>query len=180
LAVIRICFAAAEPFVCNRFFQRRISRPVLDLLRQGTKPEEIALSIAVGLVLGIFPALGSTTLLCFLAALIFRVNLPAIQLVNYHAYPLQLALLIPFIRAGEFLFHSPRLLLSHKQIAAMIKANAWDATKVLWISTIQAIVVWALIAPPVIYVLYRALAPPLQKPALQTGLSKAVGGKESR
>ena len=161
----------------NGFFQHRIVHPVLDLLRQGTKPEEIALSIAVGLVLGIFPALGSTTLLCFLAAFVFRLNLPAIQLVNYLAYPLQLSLLIPFIRAGEILFHSARLRLSLKQIVAMIKANAWHATKVLWISTLQAIAVWALIAPLSIYVLYCVLAPLLRKLALQTEFSKVVGSK---
>ena len=160
----------------NGFFQRRIVCPVRDLLHQGTKPEEIALSIAVGLVLGTFPALGSTTLLCFLAALMFRLNLPAIQLVNYLVYRLQLALLIPFIRAGEILFHSARLPLSLKQIVAMINANAWHALKILWNSTMQA-VVWALIAPPAIYVLYRVLALLLRKLALQTGTSKAVNSK---
>jgi uncharacterized protein (DUF2062 family) len=159
------------------FFERRIVRPVLDLLHQGTKPEEIALSIAVGLMLGIFPALGSTTLLCFLAALIFRLNLPAIQLVNYVVYPMQLSLLLPFIRAGEFLFRSPRVALSLVQIVAMIKASAWHAMKLLWISTIQAIVVWALIAPLVIYVANSILAPLLRKLALQTGQSKLVIGK---
>jgi hypothetical protein len=90
--------------------------------------------------------------------------------------PLQLALLIPFIRAGEILFHSARLPLSLKQIVAMIKANAWHAVKVLWNSTMQA-VVWVLIAPPAIYVLYRVLAPLLRKLALQTGASKAVNSK---
>ena len=88
----------------NSLFQRRITRPILEVLRQGTTPEKIALSIAFGLVLGIFPAIGWTTLLCFLAAIIFRLNLPAVQLVNYFMYPVQLALLIPFIRAGELLF----------------------------------------------------------------------------
>jgi uncharacterized protein (DUF2062 family) len=160
-------------------FQRRIVKPVLDLLRQGTRPEDIALSIAVGLVLGIFPALGWTTLMCFLAALAFRLNLPAIQLVNYLVYPLQLALLIPFIRAGEFLFRSARLPLSLGQIAAMVKANVWHAIRVLWVSTVQAIAVWALIAPVAIYVLYRILAPILRKLAQRTGLYKGTSSKEA-
>ncbi|MEQ1352439.1 MAG: hypothetical protein ABLT11_00385 [Candidatus Acidiferrum sp.] len=42
----------------NGFFHRKIVRPVVDLLRQGITPEKIALSIACGLILGIFPALG--------------------------------------------------------------------------------------------------------------------------
>ena len=154
------------------FFHRRVIRPVLELLRQGSTPEKIALSIAVGLVLGVFPSLGWTTLLCLLAAVIFRLNLPAIQLVNYFAYPLQLALLIPFIRAGEFLFHSVRLSLSLTQILAMIKADVWHSIKVLWIATVHAIAAWALIAPLAIYILVRILSPMLRRLALASGLSE--------
>jgi uncharacterized protein (DUF2062 family) len=153
------------------FFHRRVIRPVLELLRQGSTPEKIALSIAVGLVLGVFPSLGWTTLLCLLAAVIFRLNLPAIQLVNYFAYPLQLALLIPFIRAGEFLFHSVRLSLSLTQILAMIKTDVSHSIKVLWIATVHAIAAWALIAPLAIYILVRILSPMLRRLALASGLS---------
>ena len=87
----------------NSFFHRKLVLPVINLLRQGITPEKIALSLAIGICLGVFPLLGSTTILCTLAAILFRLNLPAIQLVNYFVYPLQLALLIPFIRLGEAL-----------------------------------------------------------------------------
>jgi hypothetical protein len=45
----------------------RVVQPVIDLLTQGISPEKIALSLAFGIVLGVFPVLGSTTLLCALA-----------------------------------------------------------------------------------------------------------------
>src|SRR6202451_1966790 len=99
---------------------RRLVRPVLDLLRQGVTPEKIALSLALGVALGVFPVLGSTTALCALAALVLRLNLPAIQIVNYFVYPLQIGLLIPFFRLGERLFRAPHLPLSVPQIYAMI------------------------------------------------------------
>ena len=70
--------------------------PIVMLLKQGTAPEKIALSLSMGFVLGIFPVIGSTTLLCAAAAFMFKLNLPAIQLVNYFVYPLQLGLLLPF------------------------------------------------------------------------------------
>jgi uncharacterized protein (DUF2062 family) len=154
----------------NKFIQRRVVRPVSNLLRQGTTPEKIALSIAFGIVMGIFPSLGWTTVLCLLAAVIFRLNLPAVQLVNYFAYPLQLLMLIPFIRAGELLFHSVRLSLSLPQILAMIKSDVWHAINVLWIATVHAIAAWALIAPLAIYFLYRILSPVLRRLALASGL----------
>ena len=145
------------------FFHRRIVRPVLDLLLQGITPEKIALSIAFALVLGVFPALGWTTLLCLFVALRLRLNVPAMQLVNYLVYPLQLMLLVPFIRTGEVLFRAPRLSLSLPQIFAMIHEGVWQAIKMLWVATIHAIAAWALIAPLAVYLIYRVLAPVLRK-----------------
>lgn len=66
----------------------------------GLSPETIALIFVLGLVLGVFPVFGVPTLLCSLAAIVFRVNLPAMQLVNQVCSPLQYALLIPLGRAG--------------------------------------------------------------------------------
>ncbi len=57
-------------------------RPFIKLLRQGVSPEKIALTISLGIILGVTPVLGSTVLLCTLAAIVLRLNLPAIQLVN--------------------------------------------------------------------------------------------------
>src|SRR5436853_6256729 len=111
------------------WWYRKLVLPIIDLLRQGITPEKIALSLAFGIGLGVFPMLGSTTILCGLAAVIFRLNLPSIQLVNYFVYPLQLALLIPFFRFGEAIFRSPHVALSLPVIFSAIKANAWQATK---------------------------------------------------
>src|SRR5216684_4267675 len=102
------------------FFYRRIARPILDLLRQGVTPEKIALSIALGAALGIFPGIGWTTALCAIAALLLRLNLPAIQVVNYFMYPAQIALLIPFFRLGERLFGAPHFALTVAQVRAML------------------------------------------------------------
>jgi uncharacterized protein (DUF2062 family) len=146
-------------------FHRRLARPVLDLLRQGVTPEKIALSLALGVTLGVFPVLGSTTALCALAALALHLNLPAIQLINYFVYPLQIALLIPFFRLGEKLFRNPHEPLAVAQIYAMIHANMWGAIGSLWTTTWHAIVVWCLIAPLCAAVLYAILAPLLRRVA---------------
>ena len=65
--------------------------------------ENIALILAVGLVLGTFPVYGCATLLCVLASLVLRVNFPALQVVNQLCFPLQLALLMPLARLGSLI-----------------------------------------------------------------------------
>jgi uncharacterized protein (DUF2062 family) len=144
------------------FFHRRLVRPIIELLRQGLTPEKIALSLALGAALGVFPVLGSTTALCALAALVLRLNLPAIQIVNYFVYPLQIGLLIPFSRLGERLFRAPHLPLSVPQIYAMIHASMWDTVRALWTTTWHAIVVWVLLAPVFAAVVYAILVPALR------------------
>jgi uncharacterized protein (DUF2062 family) len=147
----------------REFFRTRITRPIVRLLTQGITPEKVALSLAFGIVLGVFPVLGSTTLLCLLAALIFRLNLPAIQLVNYLMYPAQFLLLIPFIRAGQLLFRAKPLDLSLSQMLAMAHADLGHAIGVLWITALQAIAAWLLVGPIAIAVLYRLLTPAIRK-----------------
>ena len=147
----------------NGFLSRKLLRPLLELLRQGATPEKLALSIALGAVLALLPAIGCNTTLCALIALIWRLNLPAVQLVNYFLYPLQIALLIPFFRLGEKLFRAPHLPISVSQISAFAHANLWGAIKLLWTTTWHATVVWALIAPFVAALLYVLLVPAFRR-----------------
>jgi hypothetical protein len=66
----------------------------------GLSPETIAIIFVLGVVLGVFPMFGLPTLLCAAAAVTFRLNLAAIQLVNQVSAPLQYALPLPLGRAG--------------------------------------------------------------------------------
>jgi uncharacterized protein (DUF2062 family) len=136
---------------------------LIAFLKMGITPERLALCIGLGIAIGLVPALGTTTLLCALAAFLFRLNLPAIQLVNYFVYPLQLALLIPFIRAGEWLFGVEPLNLSLELIQRMMKANLWETVIGLWSATMRAVIVWLLIAPVVVALVYLVMTPILKK-----------------
>lgn len=144
-------------------FYRKLVTPLLDLLRQGVSPEKIALSVALGVALGVFPALGWTTALCAVAAFALRLNLPAIQIVNYFMYPVQLALLLPFFRFGEKLFGAKHLPISIAQIFDLIHTSIWNAIKLLWTTTWHAIVAWGMLAPLVVGLIYLVLTPLLRR-----------------
>ena len=145
------------------FLYRRIALPILELLRQGVTPERLALSLVLGVALGLFPVLGTTTALCALAALILRLNLPAIQIVNWFVYPVQFALLIPFFRLGEKLFGAPHVPLSVTQIQAMIRTSYWRAMRLLWTTTWHAVVVWCLVTALFVPLAYLVLLPFLRR-----------------
>lgn len=147
--------------------RRRLLDPVLALLRQGVTAEKLALSLAFGLGLGIFPVLGIPTILCTAAAMSLRLNLPAIQLVNYLAAPLQLALIIPFVRVGEHLLGVPAQPLTIAEGFRLLDAGVLNAIVTLWDAIVHAALGWIVIGPFLIYAVYLISKPPLRRAALR-------------
>jgi len=159
----------------NGFLTRGLVRPLLELLRQGVTPEKLSLSIALGAVFGLVPVIGINTALCAVIAWIWRLNLPAIQLVNYFVYPLQIALLLPFFRLGEKLFGARHLPLRIEQIREMLRTNLWGAIRLLWTTAWHALVVWAIAAPFAVALLYCVLVPALRRVLKQTRTTASAG-----
>jgi uncharacterized protein (DUF2062 family) len=145
------------------FWRRKIVNPLVDLLRQGVTPEKIALSIALGITLGITPVIGSTSILCLLAAILLGLNAPAIQLVNYLVYPLQIAMVVPFLRMGQWIFAAPPVTVSAGRIFQLIRADVWGAIATLWTATLHALVAWLALTGLAAPILYLALAPALRR-----------------
>ena len=138
-------------------WRRRVIAPIVGQLRQGTSPEKIAFTIALGLVIGIFPILGATTLLCGIAAVRLRLNQPIIQFVNYVASPAQLLTLLPFYRAGETMFGRPHMPLSIPMLVQRFRDDTGKFFGDFGMIAIAGIVVWCLIAPVIVGALYYAL-----------------------
>jgi uncharacterized protein (DUF2062 family) len=147
------------------FLKRRVVNPLLKLLRQGVTPEKLALSMALAATLSVIPAFGWSVWLCGICAVAFGLNLPAMQAVNYLMYPAQIALVLPFFRLGEKLFHAPHLPISVSQIFSMAHASFWGTVKLLWNTTWHAIIVWMLLAPFAVALIYFLLVPVFRRVA---------------
>lgn len=72
-------------------------------LSQGISPRRLALTLSLGFAVGCIPVVGVPTVLCIALAMALRLNLPAIQAANYAAMPVQLALIVPFVRLGGWI-----------------------------------------------------------------------------
>ncbi|MCG6982882.1 MAG: DUF2062 domain-containing protein [Deltaproteobacteria bacterium] len=141
----------------HRFFYRKIVEPVVALIKQGISPERISLGMAGGIILGVFPALGATTILCGLAAIIFRLNLPATQLANYLVYPLQIMLIIPFFHLGGLLFQVEPPPLSAQELITLLRSDLLGTISSYWSATLRAIVAWLLFGLPTFLISHFSL-----------------------
>ena len=129
------------------FWRRRIIDPVVAQLTQGVTPHQLARTIGLGLVCGIFPFLGFTTLLCFLSALLLRLNQPVIHLVNQLMWPVQLAFIPIYLKAGAWLFRAESLPFDPQVAAQMF----WHSPAQFWarfgLMGLHAFVAWLITAP---------------------------------
>ena len=137
---------------------KKVSEPVLRLLGQGASPKRLAASFALGTVIGLFPVVGVTTAACAAAALLFRLNLPVIQLANYLVYPLQLALLIPFAHLGAALFQAPPPPLSTDELARLFSEDVLGTMAAFSTVIAHAVVAWMAAVIPVFAGTYLALS----------------------
>lgn len=142
----------------KRLLDKYLLAPIRALLTQGLSPRLLALSLAVGLVVGIFPVLGTTTVLCTLVAALLRLNLVAVQTVHFLMTPVQLLLIIPFVRVGEWVLGRTPQPLSISEGLALISQGAVNAIAVLWDAILHAMLGWVLLGPALLAVVYVILA----------------------
>jgi uncharacterized protein (DUF2062 family) len=140
-------------------WQRRVRDPIIAQLTQGITPEKIALTLAVGSALALFPILGTTTLLCFLVGLALRLNQPIIQLINQALWPLHIPAIFACVRFGEKIFGVRH---EHLSIRAM-RTQLWEEPARFFhdfgAAAFHAVVAWLIVAPFYIAAVYYAGVP---------------------
>ncbi len=146
-------------------WQRWIVTPVVGLLKHGADPDRLAWSLALGIVIGINPLLGSTTLVVLALAAIFRLNLVASQVGNHSMYPMQLLLFPVFIKLGSMVFGTDRLPIHGKELYEAVKHHPWDTTKLLWTWEWHALIVWVVVAAVALPAIAMGIKPVLEKMA---------------
>lgn len=135
-------------------------------LLQGISPRRLALTLALGFAIGCIPVVGIPTVLCAGLALALRLNLPAIQAANYIAMPLQLMLIVPFVRMGGWLLASGKgqtpsaaALMSYSPFGLMTRMGSLAG---------HALLAWLLIAIPAVLLMTASFTVMLRKiPALE-------------
>ena len=137
----------------------KVADPIVKQLTQGLSPENIALTVAVGLTIAVNPVVGTTTILCFAAAWALGLNQPIIQAINWSSYALQLLLIFPFIRLGEKIFRAEPETRTLQELVAMAKADAFGTISKLGETIGHAVVAWLLVAPLLTAAIYFGTRP---------------------
>jgi uncharacterized protein (DUF2062 family) len=139
------------------WFNRKVRDPLLVELKQGITAKDLALACAVSLAIAVNPFIGTTTILCLLAGKIFRLNHVVMQIINYFSYPLQIALIIPWIRLGEKMTGAEAQVFEFSQMKAEFSESFVNFMSKFCEMGFHAFLGWLVVIPWVTWILYRIL-----------------------
>lgn len=135
--------------------KRRVLLPIRNALKNGLSQKRLAVSMALGITIGLIPFYGVSTLIVGALAYMLRLDFVIMQVVHYIVHPIQLALIIPFFKAGGYIIGNQEVSLTIKEYIALFKSDFWLALSEFWKLNLFGIIVWGLIAVPLFYGLYR-------------------------
>ena len=139
------------------WLRRRVRDPLVAELRQGATPEAVSAAVTVSFAIAILPVIGLTTLLCLLAGRLFRLNHVVMQIINHTAFPLQVLLIVPFVRLGETLSGSRHFALTPKAIIDEFTRSIPDFLEKFWLTGLHGLIGWAVTVPLACWLLHLIL-----------------------
>lgn len=145
------------------WWRRWLVEPVKTQLTRGMSVEKVSWTISLGLVLGVFPVMGTTSLVCLFAGWVFRLNQALLHGFKALVYPLHLALILVFIRMGERLWGSPLITFSVPELLSKFKADPVQFGRDFGMAALQGVSAWLLVAPFAVVLIRWAVFPPVRK-----------------
>jgi uncharacterized protein (DUF2062 family) len=149
------------------WLRRKVRDPLIAELRQGASPEAVAAAVAVSLAIAINPFIGTTTLGCLVAGRLFRLNHVVMQVVNHVAFPLQVLLIVPYVRLGETLSGARHFALTPQAIFDEFNRSLPDFLAKFWLTGLHGLIGWLVTVPLACWLLhlilrrtFRRLLPP--------------------
>ncbi|MES2573984.1 MAG: DUF2062 domain-containing protein [Bacteroidota bacterium] len=124
------------------------------LFKQGLTPKQLSETIIVSGLISTIPILGISTFLITTVSLKRKLNLPIMLGLSYLIWPIQILLIIPFIRVGEFIFSIPPNPHSVEEIISSFQNSFFQTLSQLSFELLCGLGGWLLTAVPVAIGIY--------------------------
>jgi len=130
-------------------FKTRILIPFRLVPKEGLTPEKLAFSVTIGIIAGVFPVVGATTLVSLLLTMLFRQNLLVVQSVQWLLALVQVLLVIPFMQFGAYLLSQNAVHISMAQINHAFQPGMLSGIKTVGVFHLYGIFSWLILIIPV-------------------------------
>jgi uncharacterized protein (DUF2062 family) len=133
---------------------KKISNLILDELKKGSTPEKLAQGLIGGILIGIFPLIGFTTLMAILAGFIFKINQVVIQTSNYLMYPVQIIMIPFYLKIVSMIFDVGYVPLRPDILLSQFKVDPWGFVHKYAIIGLYAVGLWCVLSIILYFILY--------------------------
>jgi uncharacterized protein (DUF2062 family) len=141
------------------WLQRRVVDPLVQELKKGITPEALAMATAVGLFLCVSPIIGTTTVLCLFFGWLLKLNQVVLMTINFFSYPLQIAMIVPFVRLGEVICRADPLPLNPQVMVQSFANSPSQFLHDFGMAGVHGILGWLVAAPFIIGILLFIFRP---------------------
>ena len=145
------------------WLRRKVRDPLVAELRQGATPEAVSAAVVVSFAIAIVPFIGLTTLLYLAAGRLFRLNHVVMQIINHTAFPLQVLLIVPFVRLGETLSGARHFALTPEAIIGEFNRSVPDFLEKFWLAGLHGFIGWVVTVPLACWLLHLILRRTFQR-----------------
>lgn len=135
-------------------FTNKVLIPFRLVPKDGLTPEKLAFSVTLGIISGIFPVLGMTTLLSIILTMLFRQNLLVVQSVQWILALAQILLIIPFMQFGAFVLNQHGVNINMQQINHAFQPGILSGLRTVGIFHLYGILTWFILIIPASAVSY--------------------------
>lgn len=137
--------------------------PLLAQLKQGVTPDRMALTVGVGAACSVLPFLGFTTVLNLGVGVWLRLNQPVMQILNQLLGPVQLLMIVVYVRIGEKIWGAPPMPLSVGTLMKSFKDDPGAFLQRFGWTGVHAATAWGLSVPVIVSAFYFGLRPMLAR-----------------
>jgi uncharacterized protein (DUF2062 family) len=137
--------------------ERKFLFPLKKVIKDGISIERLSVSLALGVTVGLIPIYGITTLLVGAMAFSLRLNFIAMQIAHYIVHPIQIALLVPFLKMGDSIVKSSEVSFSLQQYIELFKNDFSGTLREFWLVNLSAVGIWLVLSVPFFIILYYLL-----------------------
>lgn len=141
----------------------KIKTIILDQLKQGSDPQKISQSVAVGIIVGCMPIIGVSTPIALFLTHWWRLNHIVVQTVNYLVYPIQILLIPIFIKLSDDLILHRNLVVRPDHIIRFISDNPKQFFVDYSYALIVSVFIWLVLAFPTGLVITKICIVPIRK-----------------
>lgn len=133
---------------------KKIASLVIDELKKGATPEKLSQGLVTGILIGIFPLIGFTTLMSIFAGFLFKLNQIVVQTANCIMYPVQIIMIPIYIKVVSMIFDVGHVPLRPDILITQFKTDPAGFLRQYAIIGIYAVGLWCILSVALYLILY--------------------------